>query len=290
MSALLMSSIILTRLRSLGTLCTRIVSAHVPWLFLFLIGPAVCNATLVLTACSPNGVVIAADGLTLKPDANPPSTAEACKIMRGTDTCFFSIVGVQDIRSIDYDLVPMADHACKGNGSMVERAKAFEKIALPEVQRAWSYIKAHEPASYALMRRSGPASVCVVFAGGPPFTVVIVQYVEDASGRMTIDKSIIDVSNFASESAYENVGVSENVELYQRQHREIEKLNDAGFLRGLLLGAIQLEGKPKRIGPPIAILEINGNGPKWIQRGACAEIKHRQTNPQKKSRVLKVSR
>jgi len=252
---------------------------------LFFAGPSICNATLVLTACSRDGVILAADGLMLRPGANPPSM-QGCKIRQGTDNCFFSIAGLQDMLSIHYDLVPMADHACRGNGTIVERAKTFEKTALSEVQRAWDQIKVHDAASYALMKRSGSARVSVVFAGGLPFTVAIVQYIDDSSGRMVIDKSLIDVSNSASQSAYETVGASENVEVYQRQHREIERLNDAGFLRALLLGAIQLEGNPKRIGQPIAILEINSTGARWIEQGACAKIKHRsQANPQKKSRA-----
>jgi hypothetical protein len=254
------------------------------WLFLlFFIGPRACSATLVLTACSRDRVIVAADGLSLKPGGNP-LFVQACKIIPGIDTCFFSIVGLQDIRSIHYDLVPMADHACKGNGSIVERAKTFEKSALPEVRRAWSHIKAHEPVAYALMKKSGPTRVSVVFAGGPPFTVTIVQYVEDSSGAMTIDKSVIDVSEFESQTSYEVVGTSENVEVYHGQHPEINMLDDVGFLRGLLLGAIQLEGDPKRIGQPIAILEINSTGASWIEQGACSEIKRRsQENSQKKS-------
>jgi hypothetical protein len=240
-------------------------------LFLFFVGPS--SATVILTACSADGVVIAADGLSLKPGGTPPFV-KGCKIRQGADSCFFAISGVQDIAVIRYDLVPMATRACKSDGSIVERAKAFQIAALPEVQRAWRRIVAHEPDAYALMTRSSPARVDVVFVGGPPFTVAIVGYVEDSLGRMTIDNSTIDVSNFASKPAYRTVGASENVEVYQKQHREIERLNDVGFLRNLLLGAIQLEGNPKRIGPPIAILEIGGNGAKWIEQGACLPLKH----------------
>jgi hypothetical protein len=272
------------------SLSARIITSRLLWLFLlFFVGHSSCSATLVLTACSRDGVIIAADGLSLKPGGNPP-TVQSCKIMQGTDSCFFSIVGVQDINSIHYDLVPIARRFCRGNGSIVERAKAFEKNTLPEIRRAWNHIKAHEPAAYALMKRSGSARVSVVFAGGPPFTVVIVQYVEDFSGNMTIDNSMIDVSNLASQTAYETVGASENVEVYQRQHPEIGRLNDADFLRSLLLGTIQLEHDPKRIGSPIAILEVKNTGASWIEQGACPKINHHsQNNPSKKPVMPKTA-
>jgi hypothetical protein len=253
---------------------SRVIPAHVLWcILLFFAGPSLCHATIILTGCGADRVILAADGLSLSPGRNPPFR-ESCKIVQGSDRCFFAISGVQDIKDINYDLVPRAVHACKSRGSIVQRADVFEKDNLSEVRRAWNHIRAHEPAAYALMRRSGPARISAVFAGGPPFTIAIVQYVEDSSGNMSIDNSIVDVGNFAKQTAFETVGAGENVKVYQSQHREIGFLSDEDFLRRLLLGAIQLEVEPKRIGPPIAILEINATGAKWIEKGACAEIRH----------------
>lgn len=234
------------------------------------------HATLILTACSGSGVVIASDGLVLKPGSNPPSV-KGCKIMQGTNDCFFVISGVRDIHRIHYDLVPMAVRACRSSGSIVERANVFEKAAFPEVQRAWKHIKAHEPATYALMDKHGPARVAVVFAGGPPFTVAIVQYVENSSGDMAIDDRIVDVGDFASESVYHAIGETQNVKAYQRQQPEIEKLPKVDFLRALLSGAIAAEQTEteKVIGIPVAILEINNEGARWIEQGACKAM-----NPQ----------
>jgi hypothetical protein len=244
----------------------------------FLLGSSLCHATLILTACSPTRIIIAADGLSLKPGAIPPSVP-GCKIMQGADSCFFSIAGIQDIKSINCDLVPLAKRACRGNGSIIERANIFEQSALPEVQRAWQHIRAHEPEAYALMKRSGQAHVDVVFASGrSPLTVAIVQYVENASGNMVIDKRTNDISSFVRPPAYKEVGASENADIYHRQHPEIGQLDDIDFLRSMLVGAIGLETLPKRIGPPIAILQIDINGAKWIEQGACAKIKHYAQN------------
>lgn len=243
-------------------------------LFFFVIGLSACNATIVATACSRDGVILVADGLVLQPGSTPPSI-KGCKITQGADSCFFSILGVRDMKSINYDLTPMAKYACRSGGSIVERAMAFEQMALPEVQRMWKYVKAHKPETYATVSRAGSARVQVVFAGGPPFTVAVVGYVEDSLGNVVVDEAKSNVCDFASKADYEVIGVSENVEVYHAEHREIEELDDIGLLRALVLGAIELEGKPKRIGPPIAILQINADGAKWIDRGLCQEIKHR---------------
>lgn len=250
-------------------------------MFLMFVGCSACRATLILTACSGEGIVIAADGLLLKPGGDPPFIT-GCKITEGTDDCFFAVSGVQDIHSIHYDLVPMSINACRERGSIADRAGAFEKAALPEVRRAWQHIKAHEPITYSLMRRSGPARVTVVFAGDHPFTVAIVQYTENSSGNMDIDNQVVDIGSLVSNPAYERIGASDNVETYHRQHPEIDKLDDVGFLRSMLLGTIQLETEPKRMGPPIAILRIDDKGARWIDKGACGEIKHHQS-PEKRT-------
>ena len=232
-----------------------------------------CHATLILTACSGNGVVIAADGLLLKPGQTPPSVT-SCKIMQGAADCFFAASGVQDIHSIHYDIVPIGIRACKGPGGIEDRANAFEKAAFPEVRRYVKYIKAHEPISYSFMTKSGPARISVVFVGDHPFTVAIVQYVEDGPGNMVRDKGHVDVGSFVDSPSYQAVGARENAEIYHKQHSEIDKLDDVDFLRDMLLDPSELEtAKPRRIGLPIAILKIDKNGPHWIESGACPAVK-----------------
>jgi hypothetical protein len=267
----------LTHPRSLKHPKVRIISAHIKWLLLlFFIDPSICHATLILTACATDRVIVAADGLALKP-GQTPSSMQICKIRQGTDSCFISIAGFPSNAEINYDLWIVARRACKGSGSIVERAKTFENNALPEVRRAWKYIKVSEPAAYAALKKisvDGRGHMDVVFAGGPPYTVVIVHFIEDASGSMTIGDPTISVPNLTGQTAIAEVGVTEDAAGYRRYHPEVTKLETRNFLRSVLLGAIQLEGDPKRIGPPIAILEIRATGAKWIEQGACANIKH----------------
>ncbi len=278
----------LTRLRSFIRQHARIVPTHVLWfLLLFFGGRSTCHATLILSACAPDRIIVAADGLELRPE-QVPSSAPICKIRQGAANCFVSIAGFPSNPGINYDLWSIARRACKENGPILERTNTFAKNALPEVRRAWKHIKAVEPTVYAALKKSfdGRAHMQVVFASGPPFTVIVVSFDEGASGNMIIGDPTISVADFASRTAIREVGVSEDAAAYRRQHPEAEKLETANFLRTVLLGAIELEGEPKRIGPLIAILEISNNGAKWIERGACAEIKHyAQSSPPKKAQT-----
>lgn len=276
---------VVNNLTTVGTDVTpnaHIVPAKILWLLLIFVTPNVCRATILVTNCSADRVVVGADGLSLHPEDTQHPTFKSCKIVQSGNDCFFAISGLQNYKAINYDLVPLARRACRGPGSVIERANTFKKVALPEIQRAWINTRKNNPRTYALLKRYGPARLSVVFAEGPPFTVIIVQFVEDSNGKMMPENSIVDACNFASHSVFRALGERQNVEAYQRQHPEIENLDDVAFVRSLLLGAIELEGFPKVIGPPVAILEITSSGARWIEQGACAEIKHRsQANSHK---------
>ena len=123
----------------------------------------------------------------------------------------------------------------------------------------------------------------VVFAGANPFTVVIVQFIEDAQGNMVNSKPIIDIGNFVNQPRYEEVGSYSGADAYQSRYPEVVYLDDLGFVRSRLEGAISSEQeKPsqlREIGPPIAILRINQTGAFWESRGLCEKIRTSKSKP-----------
>jgi len=272
---------------NLGSLCSRetshsrIIAAHVFWFFLILCAPKNGSATILLTACSNDAVILAADGLQLHPTDHTYS--EGCKIIQGSGDCFFAISGMQDNKSIRYNLVPLAKRTCQGAGSLPERSARFQKLARPEIQRAWKYVKAHDPTTYAFIKAKGPNRISVVFVGGPPFTVAIIEFVEDAQGNMAPSPNpILDIGRFGKQPSYKEVG-SVDVEVYHRKHPEIDKLDDLNFVRSLLLGAISVEQEKTvpvhEIGQPVAILKIDTKGASWVVQGKCEAIHTTQKKP-----------
>src|ERR1035438_7257504 len=207
-------------------------------LLIILFTPHICGATIVLTACSPDGIILATDGMSLRPKGHPP-TITKCKIVQSGD-CFFAISGMQDNSSLHYDLVPIAKRACQAKGTIPERATIFQNEARTEIQRAWDVIRKYDPVTTAVIRQAGPNSVAVAFAGGPPFVIAYVQFVEDDHGNMGIVPMHVDESNFASSPKYFQFG-NANGQTYYQQHPEIKELGDLGFIREMLSGAIKIE-------------------------------------------------
>jgi hypothetical protein len=184
---------------------------------------------------------------------------------------------MQDKKSIHYDLVPIAKRACRSKGSIPSRARLFQKLATPEIERAWSQARGSDPRTYTIMKAKGGNRVSVAFVGGPAFVVAIAEFIENASGHMIPQKPKIDQGDAIHQTAFEAFG-NDKYETYQRQHPEIGSLDDAAFVRALLLGAISVENqKPpgtREIGQPVAILAIDDKGPHWIEQGKCAAINH----------------
>jgi hypothetical protein len=255
-----------------GPVRSHVTGARLFYLLLLFI-PAACYATLIITVWSPTKILIGADGLLVHPDLREPYQ-RGCKIRQATSDCFFSIAGVQDDRSSGYDLVPLAAKACQGNGSIMQRAEDFKSAALPEVRREWISIKRHNPKSYALSTQYGPAHLAVVFFGGRPLSLVIVQFVEDSKGQMVPDESVVRSQAFGMRTERDEVGEYLNIDAYRKMHPEVDRLDDVFWVPTLISKAIDLEEseKIKRIGAPIAVLEITSAGPRWVEQGDCQSI------------------
>jgi hypothetical protein len=249
-----------------------IIPAHI-FCLLFLCFPAVCSATLILTVWSPDRILIGADGMAIQPD-QPQPNKRTCKIRQGASDCFYSVAGAHDDKSIHYDLAPLATQACQGVGSIARRADAFKQVALPEIRREWDHIKSQEPKTYALTKQYGAAHLAVVFAGGAPLTLVILQFVEDSRGQMVPDESIVRDQAFSSKTEYNELGEYLNIDAYREKNPDVDQLDTVPWLRTLLSKAIELEQseKLKRIGPPISILEITISGARWVEQGDCQNI------------------
>jgi len=267
-----------------------VIYAHIAWVVLFLLGPLHCDATVVLSACSADRVVVAADGLSIAPVGNTPTSA-TCKIRQASDDCFFAVIGLKDFNGknngvpVSFDVPQMAAKACKGSGTIKERAISFQESSLPKVRSALKLIKERAPDFYAMLTPPGkPWSLYVVFAGGTPLTVAYVGYIEDANGNVIADVPgrHICAPRIVDNPEYYTIGQTDNVLAFWNNPPDAGGPDAPEFLRRQIQNAIRLEQIPPRIGPPIAVLAIDRYGPKWIQQGACPDIKT-QSNPKPNS-------
>ena len=218
---------------------SHIISMHIFYL-LVLCFPTVCSATLIITVWSPDRILIGADGMSIQPEQSQPYQS-TCKIRQGADDCFFSLAGAAEDKSIHYDLAALASEACQGVGSIMRRADGFKEVALPEIRREWDHIKGQEPKTYALTKQYGAAHLAVAFAGGNPLTLDIVQFVEDSSGQMNPDESIVKNQTLSTNTEYNELGEYLNIDAYREKHPGVDRLDAVPWLRTLLLKAIELE-------------------------------------------------
>jgi hypothetical protein len=265
--------------RADARLSSRGVCPSVCILLLLLMVAPIAGATIIVASCSAGKVIIGADGLTHTPDDPQPWT-NTCKVHQGSADCFFAIAGGTDSRVNSYDLLPLARRACGEHGSLAERTERFKNWALPEIQRNWTFIKTdpRTKKSYNLIKSWGGNRVTAVFAGGPPFKVVVQEFVENSAGDMVAEEAKVDScdGSTAHAAGYDLKG-------YLQEHPVNHGPGTAEFVKESLLGAIENEAATKpaesrSIGFPIAVAEIDSGGSRWLEQGTCPALANKSVS------------
>ena len=204
-----------------------IVCAHIAGLALLFAVSSRCSATVILTSCSANRVVVAADSLKLEV-ATAISPGTVCKIQQGANDCF-AIDGAPSYSANDhsgwkyhYDLVPMAEEACRQSGTIGQRAERFGKAAFPAIRTALPIIRS-QPHISALVGR--PFVLYVAFFGGNPLTLASVEFVEDGSGTIPPPKTTVCAANLTTSSDIGEYGYYLTANKYGREHPELNSLD-----------------------------------------------------------------
>lgn len=249
-------------------------SSNALCVFVFLLmWEPIAGATIIVASCSSDSAIIGADGLTHTPD-DPETSTNTCKVHQGAKDCFFALAGSTDSRVTNYDLVPIARRACSEHGLLAERVQKFKNWALPEIQRNWTFIKTDPRAekSYSLIKSWGGNRVTAVFVGGPPFRVVVLEFVENSVGDMIAEEAQVDSCDNRTAHA-----AGYDLKSYLQEHPVTNPPGTAGFVKESLSGVIGNEeakkpAEQRNIGFPIAIGEIDSGGSRWVEQGLCPAL------------------
>jgi hypothetical protein len=94
---------VVNNLTTVGTDVTpnaHIVPAKILWLLLIFVTPNVCRATILVTNCSADRVVVGADGLSLHPEDTQHPTFKSCKIVQSGNDCFLQFLDCQTTKPL----------------------------------------------------------------------------------------------------------------------------------------------------------------------------------------------
>jgi hypothetical protein len=231
------------------------------------------SATAVLIVVSSSRVLLAADGMSIQTRARlSPASERHCKIDQVGDA-FLIVVGLENYDDTGLNIPSLARKAFSGRGDLSIQIGRFEKAANGQIIATLTYIKKNDPGLYAILSAGSGPPISVFFAGKikGALSVVALEYVE-AGGVFKEKPPTVTLGS--ADPVYQDVGDVGAIDEYLKNHH-VGNLDDVAWLRTML--GVEIDSQPiiglRKVGPPISILEITGDGARWIDQGACANIR-----------------
>jgi hypothetical protein len=231
------------------------------------------GATAVLIVVSRNRVLLAADGMSIQTRTGlSPAPERHCKIDQVGDA-FLIVVGVENYDDTGLNIPSLARKAFSGRGDLSIQVGRFEKAANGPIIETLRYIKKNDPRLYALLSSGSGPPISVFFAGkiNGALGVVALEYVE-AGGAFKEKQPTVTLGS--ADPVYQDVGDVGAIDEYLKNH-QLGNLDDVTWLRTML--GVEIDSQPavglRKVGPPISILEITGDGARWIDQGTCANVR-----------------
>jgi len=231
------------------------------------------SGTAVLIAVSQSRILLAADGMSIHPRKGlTPAYSRSCKIRQAGDS-FLIVIGLEDDPDTGLNIPQLARRAFRPAGDLLSHIDAFEKVANKQIFQTLMYIKTRDPATYSLLSASPGPPISIVISGkiNGTLAVVILEYVE-VNGQFRENPRQVSVGSV--DPKYIEVGEVAAMQAYM-QNRDLRGMEDVTWFRTLL--GVEIDSQPrtglKKVGPPIAILEITIIGDRWVDPGACSDVR-----------------
>jgi hypothetical protein len=228
------------------------------------------SGTAVLIAVSQSRILLATDGMSIHPRKGlTPAYERSCKIRQAGDS-FLIVIGLEDDPETGLNIPQLARRAFKPAGDLLSHIDAFEKLANKRILQTLMHVKTSDPATYSLLS-AGPGPPISIAVSGKidgRLAVVILEYVE-ANGEFRENPRRVSIG--VADPEYIEIGDVAAMDAYMKG-RDLRGMEDITWFRTLL--SVEIDSQPhigvKKVGPPVAILEITTLGKRWVELGACS--------------------
>jgi hypothetical protein len=229
------------------------------------------DATSIVAASASGRVLIAADSKIVHEQGRLPGTA--CKIIK-VGNAFFAVSGFE---SKFYDLNPWEDAhvASLQRRNVTEIAKAFELRIKPKLIRTLLRMKKEDPDTYKFFKGEPLQGIFAGTENGTPIWETIdFLSTESSRGEILVDSvkmrcpgdcSAINPVNYTFLGHRRAIG-----EGHDRSPNILEGPPEKVLA---LLIEIEITGESYAVRPPVSILSIDMDGPRWISPGVCGNQK-----------------
>ena len=203
-------------------------------------------------------------------DGDGGDAGNACKIV-GFKGIYFGIARIWSSPVQEFSVASVAADTLNSNSDLESKITHFENALVPPLERLLMALKTTDPARFQreLEGHSAVDTLFVGFDGDYPvllFRSFIVR--NSTSQRTTLRIKREECFRHCSEAlAYVTLGQHELIDKALAENPDLWKIGFAEAIRKLI--NLEISAEPNSVGPPISILTIDKDGPRWIEQGAC---------------------
>jgi len=235
------------------------------------------GATSIVCIRSPEAVVIAADSmLTVRSGDKERAAATECKI-RQSGTNFFALSGLYKDPARGFDVIDSIRDALRDRHSLREGADAIAAKIANDLLVELARLKTESPEDYTFIKRRGRDLTSILLTGfeqGMAEAILLkFKPVVSEAGEMTLETERTacpgDCNPRNTQAFYltDMKGIND----YLGRGNKIDW--QAPDKAAKLLVGLTIDAHTPGVAPPIDVLRIDANGPRWIaHKPECPEI------------------
>jgi hypothetical protein len=228
------------------------------------------RATTLVAVRTLNAIFIGSDSKMINGDGG--EAGNRCKIL-SSNGAYFGIARIWGSPAQGFTVASFAAEALHSNTDLPSRVSHFEKLLLGPLERLLIALKTTDAARFQ-REIDGQSVVDTLFVGFedgyPAFLLRSFIVRNGAAEGITVRIRREDCSRDCSEAlAYVALGQHEAIDKALAENPNYWKIGFAEAIRKLI--NLEISAKPSFVGPPISILTIDKDGPRWIEQGACPD-------------------
>jgi hypothetical protein len=235
--------------------------------------PARANTSIVVVR-TPRAVYVGADSKTII-EGQPVTDRKVCKIYQA-DELIFAVAGFAGDRRRGFNIPEIVARAGKNASSLREWVRRSEEALAEHLTGELVRLKREAPATYEkVVKGEGAPVLTLAFAGYEEEAtfVIISQFATREDNPLAVfvkRDSCPGDCPFGVKTFF--LGSSKAIARYitgKSGEGNMEPIEAIRYLIGL-----EIEENPQKVGGPVDILQIDRQGPKWIQKkGECPELR-----------------
>jgi len=196
------------------------------------------------------------------------TTQTHCKI-RQTGSLFYAFAMMTEHPQSGYSIPAIVNQVSQSNGSILQKAAFFENIVRDPIIRALEMIRRDYPDDFKRKHLKDPVLQIIFFGFEVNAPVLLARQFRvntstDGSLQLTIDRNDCPGMECPKGLARLTMGEHGEIDRFLKRQPDFWKANVTEGVKRMI--QLQIDATPDKVGGPIDLIVVDGNGGHWLQR------------------------